>query len=146
MGKILKIYKVRDGYTHLCMPIQGENGREVSVEFKGTHKSYVTEDAKLQEQIEDTVLFKDGTIYLSEEYDDSESIPDDIPPKDPAVYAEIGTIQEAKEFLIDEYGISANKLINPKSIINVARKLNISFPEVERIAKAQEEERKKAKG
>ncbi|MDR1455371.1 MAG: hypothetical protein LBJ01_06950 [Tannerella sp.] len=133
MGKILKIYKVSDAYTHLCMPIQVGNGREVSVEFKGTHKTYVTDDAKLQGQIEDTALFKDGTIYLSEEFDDSEPLPEDVPPKDAAVYAAISSFQEAKEILAKDYGVPVKRMINPRSIIKAAKELNLLFPELERM-------------
>lgn len=133
MGKILKIYKVGDAYTHLCMPVQGESGREISIEFKGTHKSYVTDDAKLQELIENTMLFKDGTIFLSEEFDESEPIPEDVPSIDNKVYAATSSFQEARAILVNDYNLSPKKLINPKSIMKAAKELGILFPELEKM-------------
>jgi hypothetical protein len=130
MGKI-KIYKVSDAFTHLCMPVQGESGREISVEFKGTHKSYVTDDESLQKLIENTMPFKEGTIFLSEEFDDSEAAPDDVPSIDDKVYAGISSFQEARAILVNDYKIPAKKLINPKSIVKAAKELGIIFPELE---------------
>jgi hypothetical protein len=139
MGKKLKIYKISDSYTRLCMPVKTDNGRELSVEFKGTHRSYVTDDATTQKLIEATVLFRDGVIYLSEEFDSGqEQLPKDAPKKTVEVYADVSLFQEAAEILISK-GVSDKNLSRPDTILKAAKRVNISFPALESMLAGQKE-------
>ena len=60
--------------------------------------------------------------------DGDEGNPEGANEDDPAIYPDVIKVQDAREILIEEYGVKAGELPNKAAIITKAAELKVSFP------------------
>ena len=100
-----------------------------------TPAKYTTSDEVIQKMIENSPHFRSGKIILYRVYENdkkvdavkpsvSEATPTQAAEKE---IVEVASLDDAKEYLKENFGVAWNKLKTKASILEVAEKFNIEF-------------------
>lgn len=123
-----KIYGI-NGYVQLSVVLQVED-KQVRVTFSGgavnnigmRPATFETSDKGLQDAIENTVRYKQGTMFLVR----AQKMQDDIE-NGGVVVEEVANVQQARAYFLDK-GYEMRELSNKKDILAVASKEGVVFP------------------
>lgn len=85
--------------------------------------SYTTNDKNVQELLENSKEFKSGMIKIAEEYG---AEPEKV--AEPGVVDEVTTLQQARQYLMDNFEVTIEELQTRANVKEVAAKMNITFP------------------
>ena len=88
--------------------------------------AYCTDKKEVQDIIENTTLFKNGTIKIAEVYGEPEAQGVKQEKKNKAVES-VTTLQEARKVLMDE-GVALEELQNKTAVKEKAKTMDITFP------------------
>jgi acetyl-CoA carboxylase carboxyltransferase component len=85
--------------------------------------SYTTNDKNVQELLENSKEFKSGMIKIAEVYGTE-------PAKvvEAGVIDEVTTLQQARQYLMDNFEVTIEELQTRANVKEVAAKMNITFP------------------
>lgn len=84
--------------------------------------SYTTNDKSIQELLENSKEFKNGMIKIAEEYGEPAKV------AEAGVIDEVTTLQQARQYLMDNFEVTIEELQTRANVKEVAAKMNITFP------------------
>ncbi len=87
--------------------------------------SYTTNDKNVQELLENSKEFKIGMVKVAEVYGEPE--PAKVA-EQAGVIDEVTTLQQARQYLMDNFEVSIEELQTRANVKEVAAKMNITFP------------------
>ena len=85
--------------------------------------SYTTNDKNVQELLENSKEIKSGMIKIAEEYGAEPAKVAEL-----GVVAEVTTLQQARQYLMDNYEVPIEEVQTRANVKEVATKMNITFP------------------
>lgn len=85
--------------------------------------SYTTSDKNVQELLENSKEFKSGMIKIAEEYGEPAKVAEQA-----GVIDEVTTLQQARQYLMDNFEVTIEELQTRANVKEVAAKMNITFP------------------
>lgn len=132
--KALKIYGVNGLMEWQCEIVSGnvkfhfEFTDGVITAHGASPAKFKTDNPLFQNIIESSNYFKNGRIKLVKTIVLEEDAPkEDAPKEDVTKKVNVSDLEEAKQYLVDNYGISPLKLTGKRTIVSAARECNIEF-------------------
>jgi hypothetical protein len=132
--KALKVYGVNGLMEWHCQISTG--GATFHFEFVdgimtahgSTPAKFKTDNILFQSIIENSNYFKNGRIKLVKTIVlEADAPKEDAPKEDVTKKVNVSDLEEAKQHLVDNYGISPLKLTGKRTIVSAARECNIEF-------------------
>lgn len=133
---MLKTYKTI-GQLAIKIPIMGGGAKQIVFELSDNNEGiYMTTDENVQRSLEKFHLF--GNVYhLDREIDEKETAPSDEVVAEEGTLSEDGktyhvvSLQEARNILIDEYGVNNGDIRGKAKTLSKASELGITFIGIE---------------
>lgn len=142
MKKTIKTYGVRGLMEWVCNIPVGKT--HMRVEFTGgvltsygnTPAKFTTDDPFKQTVIEHSEWYKSGRIKLLHFHDIGEDSPSPVSPQSPSedspvpesfATVEVSSLDDAKTYLNETFGISVRELRSKKSVLDAASRNGLSF-------------------
>ena len=87
------------------------------------HATLTTDDKSLIEYIRNMDEY--GKQIIEEEVEEEK---EEAPAEDVTVYADVTTVQAAKDILVKSHDTPAARLVNKEAVLSIAAELKVSFP------------------
>ena len=120
----MKIYKAKS-HISITVTLRGANAHVSFSPLTGGGSTYTTNDAEMQAALEAHPKF--GKLFKAIEVKPVEVKKKAAPKKDEGNKVKVNSADDAKEYLIDKFGISRTKLRTIKAIKEAAEKKGIVF-------------------
>jgi tRNA A37 N6-isopentenylltransferase MiaA len=127
------MHKTYRASVRLTLPIV-VGGETLYCEFSDEKHSFNTMDEEVQDYIENTPMFKRGEIkiFKTEEVIENSEEGGELDQNDVIEYPNVNDYQEAADILRkDPYRIHHTKTKTPEDILEQAKLLNVSFPNLQ---------------